>query len=301
MKNKTKLTISKLKEICKEKNIKYKSSWRKNDYIVHCLDSVPTPQNKKDKPKREVKEQQKKDKPKEPKKKSQDKQQKLFGKSSEEIDWIQSRRIENSLVIATLKPNLYLYRGNRKKITLEEKGTYFAPWYGTCNYYMGTKKGYLNIYRLKNNNLRLLDISDLTTINTLLRNHFHDKETYNLIKGIFIHYLILIRYEKGDSNFNYNRIFSQLETETQPWQLKKPIRNSNRQKDFQFVNFLCKQNFDGYIAEDMHDKTNFRSKEFPAEIMLCNPQRDVELMKEIHRTKFRTITAMTKEVTPYIN
>ena len=217
----------------------------------------------------------------------------LFYKQSFQKPWIKSRKVENSLVVAELDPHVYLYRGNRKKIKLENIATYFAAWYGTCNHYMGTKKGYLNVYQLKNKNVKLLDISDVRTINTLLRNTFSDKEKYEMIRKIFIASYITASYKFNGPNFNKKDYFTQLETNTQPWQLKVPLRNSAKSSDFVFANYLCEIGFDGYVAEKIQG--------FHSEVMLCSPKNDVQLLKEIHKSKFKTIRKMKEEITPYLN
>ena len=151
----------------------------------------------------------------------------------------------------------------------------------------------MNVYKLLNNILRLLDISDVRTINTLLRNNFNDKEKYKLLKKVFIKDNILASYELYGQNFPKKDLFTQFETESQPWQLKKPLRNSVKKYDFMFANYLCENGFDGYVAERMDG--------FHDEIMLCNPKKDLELLKEIHRTKFTKISRLRQAVHPYVN
>lgn len=287
-------TVVELRKRCKELKLKKYSTLKKaqlekllrqNEYNKTSQNQKPILKEKKNtivKVDANKKNQDKKTKPKKP-----------FSKEIYKKPWIESREVKDSMVIAKLQPNLYLYRGNRKKIELSNIATYFAAWYGTCNFYMGTKKGYLNIYQLKNNNLNLLDISDVRTINTLLRKSFHDKEKYEMIKRIFIASYISVGYAVNGHNFKKGHYFTQFETESQPWQLSRPLRNSAKDIDFEFANYLCEIGFDGYVAEKIMG--------FHAEVMLCKPEKDVKLLKEIHRTKFKNIDKMTQAVQPYLN
>ena len=291
-------TVVELKKKCKELKLKKYSTLKKaelekllrqNGYDIPSKEKkprkvLPVPK-KSEKVKKNTKE--------EKKEKTTKKSVNLFYRESFQKPWIKSRKVENSLIVAELDPHVYLYRGNRKKIKLENIATYFAAWYGTCNHYMGNKKGYLNVYQLKNKNLKLLDISDVRTINTLLRNTFADKEKYEMIRKIFIASYITASYKFNGPNFNKKHYFTQFETKTQPWQLKVPLRNSAKSSDFVFANYLCEIGFDGYVAEKIQG--------FHSEVMLCSPEKDVQLLKEIHRTKFKNISKMKEEIQPYFN
>jgi hypothetical protein len=75
---------------------------------------------------------------------------------------------------------------------------------------------------------------------------------------------------------NYSDFFTKFETNTQPWQVCTPIRNSEKDNDFNFVTELCKKfNYKGYIADEMrnvHGSVVDENKNFHEEVMLCNPK-----------------------------
>ena len=161
----------------------------------------------------------------------------------------------------------------------------------------------MEIYEVKNNNLKLFDFSNLENINKLLRDTFHNKEEYKMIKEITIGAPIMAVMEAliySPSLSIYAKYFSQFETETQPYQLTIPLRRSVMVNDFKFNQWLCKHNYDGYASVDMISVSPEgkigKTPDFPAEIMLCLPQNDVQLVKRITTKKYQTLTDMEESI-----
>ena len=161
----------------------------------------------------------------------------------------------------------------------------------------------MEIYQIKNNNLKLLDLSNLENINKLLRDTFHNKEEYQMIKEITIGAVIMATMEAmiyAPSLSIYAKFFSQFESETQPYQLTIPLRKSVMVNDFKFSQWLCKNNYDGYASVDMisisPEGKIGKTPDFPAEIMLCSPQNDVQLIRRITTKAFETLTDMEESI-----
>ena len=230
--------------------------------------------------------------------------EKHFGHRWDLFRWIDNFYKDNKgFICIKLLPNIYLYRGNKNK-TILNRETYFAPWYGTTNGYIPKKKtGFLEIYQIKNNNLKLLDLSNVENINKLLRDTFHNKEEYQMIKEITIGAVIMATMEAmiyAPSLSIYAKFFSQFESETQPYQLTIPLRRSVMVNDFKFSQWLCKNNYDGYASVDMisisPEGKIGKTPDFPAEIMLCSPQNDVQLIRRITTKAFETLTDMEESI-----
>ena len=224
---------------------------------------------------------------------------KIFGLQSTQYEWMDSVYQYNDFWCIKVKPNLFLYRGNKVKTNLKNQATYFAPWYGTSNSYLPKgKEGVFEIYQIKANvTLNLLDLSKLENLNKLLSTYFDDKPIYEMIKNVTIGKVIQAKLSVNPK-VNDAKKFSKLETDTQPYQLKYPIRTSIIKDDYKFSNWLCEQGFDGYAAEDMNFTKNFltNKKTFPAEIMLCNPKDDVIVVKSFPTRKFRKLSLMEKAI-----
>jgi hypothetical protein len=235
---------------------------------------------------------------KKPEQKILQQEQTKFARKSTTINWIKSRKRENGLEIIELEPELFLYRGNRKYKQLENISTYFTIWYGTTNHYIGTNKGYINIYELKNQNLKLLNVSDINSINLLLQKSFDNKAIYKIIKRFFISVMIEESYKFNGPKFRFNKYFSQFETKNQPWQVSVPMRSSFIDNDFKFSKYLCNLGYNGYVSDDMFSSkdSNFKQKTFPAEIMLCEPKKNLKEVKSIFTKRFKKITEMKKEI-----
>ena len=224
---------------------------------------------------------------------------KIFGLESTKYRWIDSNYKYNGYWCIKLTPGLFLYRGNKVFSNLTNQATYFAPWHGTSNSYLPKgKDGYFSVYQIKHaKNLNLMDLSKLENLNKLLSTYFHDKPIYEMIKNVTIGKIIEAKISVNP-NVNDAKKFKTLETPTQPYQLKYPIRTSIIKDDYKFSNWLCEQGFDGYAAEDMNFTKNFltNKKTFPAEVMLCNPKNDVVFLKGFPTRKFTKMSLMEKAI-----
>ena len=191
-----------------------------------------------------------------------------------------------------------MYRGNKVKTNLQNRETYFAPWYGTSNNYLPKKgEGYFEIYKLKNEKLKLFDLSNIDNVNKLLRDTFYNKEDYAMIKRITLGRVVMTILQTAGHRSGYAKFFTQLETPSQPYQFKILLRTSIIKEDFKFGQWLCKRNYDGYAARDMYyTKDLVIQPSFPAEIMLCTPKKDVQMVKCIKTKRFNTITKMEETI-----
>lgn len=237
------------------------------------------------------------------------KEQKVFGLEWSHYRWIERTYKDNDgYTCIKLFDNTHLFRGNKTKTDLKNRETYFAPWHGTTINYIPKKgTGYMEIYELKNKNLRLFDLSNVENINRLLRETFHNKEEYDMIKNITMGKTVMATLEASlyPHLTRFAKYFSQLQTETQPYQFKTLLRTSIIKEDFKFGQWLCKRNFDGYAAKDMFDSRDFpmpKFPAFPAEIMLCTPKNDVVLVKSITTTRYKTLVEMQQSIgAEYLN
>jgi hypothetical protein len=228
------------------------------------------------------------------------KEQKIFGLESRCYRWIEKTyKDENGFSCIQLFPNTYLYRGNKIKTNLQNRETYFAPWYGTSRNYLPKRgEGYFEIYKLKNENLKLFDLSNIDNVNKLLRDTFYNKEDYNMIKKITLGKIVMTMLQMTGNRSMYAKYFTQLETPSQPYQFKILLRTSIIKEDFKFGQWLCKRNYDGYAAKDMYYTKDFIMEfpSFPAEIMLCTPKKDLQMVKCIKTKRFNTITNMEQTI-----
>lgn len=237
------------------------------------------------------------------------KQEKVFGLEWSGYRWIErTYKDSDGYTCIKLCDNVNLFRGNKTKTELKNRETYFAPWHGTTINYIPKKgTGYMEIYKLKNKNLKLFDLSNVENMNRLLRETFHNKEDYTLIKNITMGKTVMATLEASlyPHLTRFAKYFSQLQTQNQPYQFKRLLRTSIIKEDFKFGQWLCKRNFDGYAARDMYDSRDFpplKIPTFPAEIMLCTPKNDVELVKRITTMRYKTITEMQESIGhPYLN
>lgn len=234
--------------------------------------------------------------------KKKDAEQKVFGLEWSHYRWIErTYKDSDGYTCIKLYDNVRLFRGNKTKTELKNRETYFAPWHGTTIGYIPKKgTGYMEIYELKNKNLKLFDLSSVENINRLLRETFHNKEEYNMIKKITMGKTVMAGFEASPHPqlIRFAKYFSQLETDNQPYQFKTLLRTSIIKEDFKFGQWLCKRNFDGYAARDMYDSRDFPIKfpSFPAEIMLCTPKNDVQLVKCIPTHRYKTTTEMQESI-----
>lgn len=232
--------------------------------------------------------------------KKKDKEEKIFGLRSKCYRWIEKTyKDENGFCCIQLLPNVYLYRGNKVKTNLQNRETYFAPWYGTSRNYLPKRgEGYFEIYKLKNERLKLFDLSNIDNINKLLRDTFHNKEDYEMIKRITLGKIVMTMLQMTGQKSRYAKYFTQLETQSQPYQFKILLRTSIIKEDFKFSLWLCKKNYDGYATRDMYDTKDLiiQFPSFPAEIMLCTPKNDLQMVKCIKTKRFNTITEMEETI-----
>ena len=317
-------TVVDLRKKCKDLNLKGYSKLKKSQLEAlletHGLSVKQKKETKKEekreqspkgtqvnKKTREVKAKQKKAVP--SKKVVIRKQEKVFGLEWSGFRWIERTYKDNDgYTCIKLCDNVNLFRGNKTKTELKNRETYFAPWHGTTiNYIPKKKTGYMEIYKLKNKNLKLFDLSNLENVNRLLRETFYNKEEYTMIKNITMGKTVMAHLEISlhPHLSRFAKYFSQLQTENQPYQFKTLLRTSIIKEDFKFGQWLCKRNFDGYAARDMYDSRDFptiKIPAFPAEIMLCTPKNDVELVKRITTTRYKTKTEMQESIGhPYLN
>lgn len=204
----------------------------------------------------------------------------------------------NPLIEFILPKDTILYRSGQNQ-ELQETPTFFSRQQKTAkkyeiiynNRYRKDKKK--RDYKVKKD-VKLLNISNVNTINSLLNISFHtDKNFYNIVKKMFISQAITYAYSFKINNdpmtrldplfhfTNYSGFFTKFETDTQPWQVCIPIRNSEKDNDFNFVTELCKKfNYKGYFADEMrnvHGSVVLEDRNFHEEIMLCNPKEVLEI------------------------
>lgn len=283
---------------------------RRNQKTGKCEPKEISKEKPKDKPKDKPKEKLKpKDKNPIKKKKEVTKDQKLFGLEWNKYRWIErTYKDSDGYTCIKLFNNVKLFRGNKTKTDLKNRETYFAPWHGTTVNYIPKKgTGFMEIYELKNKNLKLFDLSNLENINRMFRETFHNKEEYKMIKNITMGKTVMANLEASlyPHLSRFAKYFSQFQTETQPYQFKTLLRTSIIKEDFKFGQWLCKHNFDGYAARDMFDSRDFpmpKYPAFPAEIMLCTPKNDVVLVKSIITTRYKTLYEMQQSIgAKYLN
>lgn len=167
-----------------------------------------------------------------------------------------------------------LYRGAKSNQPLKNRATYYTKNIETANIYLSkSKKGFLKIYKVKNDIL-LFKLDNLDNANKLLEITFPDKK--------------IVYEEKYNSKTMYD-IVRKIYTgniippiETTYIKIKRLFRNSVTCEDLVFSNWLCEKGLSGYYAEDMKQRSGHI---FPAEIMLCNPL-DVLTEIETIETKF---------------
>ena len=230
-----------------------------------------------------------------------------FQRNVQQLNWLSPVTRKNSLGLnlVDLLPSVYLYRVTNHEKLKSNRATYFTVWYGTLNAYIENEK-YFQIYTKKENRtLNLLDLGDVETINKLLRMTFYgypNMQTYTMVSKFFIS--PDVERLNGDNfrNHPYSKYFSSFETPTQPWQLNVPMRSSYYESDFEFANFLCAHNYDGYVAQNVLDSRYGFMYNFHGEVMLCNPINDLELVKSMKVSKkFQKLKNMQKAMLPYVN
>lgn len=179
-----------------------------------------------------------------------------------------------------LPKNTVLYRATKTVPEKINRATYYTVNIKTANSYLpSNKKGYLNIYRCKND-LKLFKFDSLDNINKLLKDSFTDskilippkklrngsvlpgKTLYDILKIIFASPATWAMGIKDDK----------------PLQLTKLLRNSGMQDDLALANWLCENKFNGYEANNMRQ---IYGTDFPAETMICKPLDDLILVESI--------------------
>ena len=178
----------------------------------------------------------------------------------------------------TLLENTLLFRGSTKPQILKDRATYFAPSITTANMYLPTSKlGHLSIYKTTKN-IKLLKFDSIKNINKILEKTFEDKTK------VYKNYTI---YEIFRKAFTHQYIID----DKSPYKIKKILRNSFTKSDIIISNWLCSENFKGYIADVLPQKFG---DGFPSEIMLCDPINDVELVKDINMKKAKNEKVLDK-------
>jgi hypothetical protein len=174
--------------------------------------------------------------------------------------------------------NTLLFRGSKKPQLLKNRATYFAPSITTANLYLpAAKAGHLCIYKTTKD-LKLLKLDSIKNINKILEKTFDDKTK------VYKNYTF---YEIFRKAFTHQYIVN----DKSPYKLKKITRNSFTNSDIIISNWLCDQNFNGYISDILPQKFG---DGFPAEIMLCNPKDSIELIKEISMKKTKNEKVLHK-------
>jgi hypothetical protein len=177
-----------------------------------------------------------------------------------------------------LSKDVALYRAGKKPIVLENQPTYFAIEVGNANQYLPTKKaGYLVVFQLKKQ-VRLFRLDSLSNINRLLRELYHSSpDLYEVVRKMFIPPLLK----------QYKKLYETTVQKTDPLQLSRLIRYSLIPNDFRFANWLCQNGFDGYSAGvmDIYVGMGRVAKEFPEEVLLCDPPSVLHTVGQIQTTK----------------
>mgnify|MGYP003332459430 CR=1 FL=1 len=207
----------------------------------------------------------------------------------------------------TLEAGTKLYRG--ESLYFERVPNKLIPtrrWYSlyesvALRYMKRKSYGYLKTVELRKT-IKLLEITDLNTVNSLLRISFAQEKSsqqekdnlYEIVKKFFLGAGILESYQlfkkeeptfddaKGKAmNFStYKNFFSEYETDKTPWQLREVLRNTCHFNDDEFAKYVCDWGYDGFYGEKvlssmLGDWIRNESKGdtyLGQEIMLCNPE-----------------------------
>jgi len=174
-----------------------------------------------------------------------------------------------------------LYRGTNAIPKKINRATYYSANIITANSYIpSNKKGYLNIYRCKND-IKLFKFDSLSNINKLLKDSFTDSKFLippnklrngTVLPGVTLYDLLKIIFARGQAKWAMEI------KDDKPIQLTKLIRHSGMNYDLVFANWLCDNNFNGYEANNIKDKFGTY---FPAETMICKPLDDLILVESI--------------------
>ena len=192
----------------------------------------------------------------------------------------------------TLPKNTLLYRGTKTIPEKINRATYYTTNIKTADQYLpSNKKGYLNIYRCKKD-LKLFKFDSLDNVNKLLRDTFTDKKIlippkklrsgtvlpgkrlYDIIRSMFTGVSWVIA-PKEDT----------------PIELTVLKRNSVMDDDLAFSNWLCDNNFNGYDAKLMKQRSGH---DFSEETMICKPVDDLILVESIQMTKSKNPNILLK-------
>lgn len=179
-----------------------------------------------------------------------------------------------------LNNDTFLYRAGKNPIVLENKPTYFAIEVGNANQYLPTKKnGHLVVFQLKKP-IRLFRLDSLSNINRLLK-QLYDTNQHDL-------YHVLVKMFSSPLLKQYKKLYeTTIQKETDPIQLSRLVRYSLIPNDFRFANWLCQNGFDGYSAGVMEIYVGVGrvAKEFPEEILLCDPQKILKVVGHVMTTR----------------
>ena len=169
-----------------------------------------------------------------------------------------------------------LYRGVKSDNLDQNRATYYTKNIETANIYLSkSKKGFLKIYKVKNDIL-LFRLDNLDNANKLLEITFSDKK-------IVCGKKILAKTMYDIVRKNYTGILVP-PIETTHIKINRLFRNSVTCEDLVFSNWLCEKGLSGYYAEDMKQRMGHI---FPAELMLCKP---LDVLTEIETIETKRLS-----------
>jgi hypothetical protein len=185
-----------------------------------------------------------------------------------------------------------LYRGGDDSLLKPtDRATYYTNNIDTANIYLPlNKQGLLGIYKVKED-IMLFKLDSIDNANNLLSVLHSDKTI------VYKHKTKLFTIEETLYDI-VRKIYTGQFTDkpdNEPLVLRRLYRDSVTNKDFIFANWLCKEGFNGYNADEMRQR--LVKTKFPAEVMLCNPTKVLEVTDYIkmRRTKSKKILEKIKK------
>ena len=205
---------------------------------------------------------------------------------------------KTGFIYSVIPKNLLLFRGNALAYkNIKRPSLYLAldPFVAANYVNFGVKirkktelanyKGYLQTFYTKEE-VKLFRLDSLHNINGLLRQFFEkDEPMYEVLKGMFMKVTHNAGMKIHDMT-KYVSYISQSETKTRPVQFHQLIRYSVLTNDIQFVEWLCKNGYQGYVSATIpqHGELGLPgSKEslLGAELVLCQPDEFITFLGEI--------------------
>jgi len=135
--------------------------------------------------------------------------------------------------------------------------------------------------------IKLLKFDSITNINHLLKRLFNEKnmKVYNALKAMFMKLSHIETMRVHDvTKLKNMKYVSVSETKNHPVQFNELIRSSTLTNDIIFVDWLCKNGFQGYSSGSflmhaaMGDYLEKNKGTFPSEIVICDPTKYVTIL-----------------------